>query len=494
MGAHRDSSGDAAAPFDAPLLDARRSQPIPVGPRRNGSGQYKAPRHFTGFGTPPAAPAPAPASHNSLCKESATPSEPQHPPMSHSPQLRVALLPSGSPALGAVILQPNPASRPATPTGVSSAVKRSPAGLPPLKLPANAVPLRENYLGPPAAAAGGSLRQSALPEPSRSPAITAVNLPGEDGLRTPAVVGYPPASPSGTARSAAGGAPLQEVPVVLQRWAQTQRGMHTVEPHCTVVVEKSGQSAAARHFIILVFMMTQGSGKDKIFKLLQNVFSLVGSLSKTESGKARCFLAEDQLSHIRKGLRMFKSFGEISKILANDEKEPWLRYLMYFGNLSSFLYFLLDHVVGLCEMRIARASNQVYNSVKWWKNIFSLLRILTAFAVDSRFYRRAQAQMEAAEKYARERAPPGIDALHDAEYESALTEIRAADMLHSQLRRNTYGNVVNLSLLLSALGVPGFKRLLTPPLIALAGIFTASLGLYKLWRRIWDNQLTLQFC
>eukprot|EP00756_Hemistasia_phaeocysticola_P062648 Hpha_TRINITY_DN6101_c0_g1::TRINITY_DN6101_c0_g1_i1::g.164900::m.164900 len=329
-----------------------------------------------------------------------------------------------------------------------------------------------------------------VPVPTKSPAIQPVPIRGgisgaEPTPVTPACAPAP-ASPQATSQREDGGHSLDFLPSAMARWVQIQRGMHTVEPQCTVLVQKSDQSQFTRNFIVMVFLLTQGSGKDKVFKLVQNCALLCGSLSSDEVLASKCQVVEAQLSKVRKGLRMFKSLSEISKILSNYEQDPVLRRIMYFGNISSLLYFLTDHLVGTLELSFWKGGRERIARAKWWKDVFSLLRLLTAFVVDTWYYRAGQQRIREARK-AMDSLPPGV---LDPDL---ATELRAALLHRDQLRRNYLTNSINLSLLLSAFNVPIFRRA-NLPLIALCGVVTALLGLYKLVRRVHENQLTLQFC
>ena len=263
---------------------------------------------------------------------------------------------------------------------------------------------------------------------------------------------------------------IDKLPLHVERWAALQRITHEEAPSFNFVLQ-SEENPVKRMFGILVFLLTQGSGKDKVFKLAQNV----AALTKYHSTAAESILfygsAEDNLSKSRKALRTFKIFSEINKIICNTEPNIMTRRLMKAGHLYSICYFLLDHLVGLIEVKLYRAPAQTIAKVRWWKNVFSLLRLLTAFVVDFIFYRMGLVK-EAQLRKDLEESPEG------AEKEEMRAELHAVKLHRGTLRRSGFGNAINLTLLLSSLNVPVFRDL-TMNYIALGGIVTAVLGIYK---------------
>eukprot|EP01064_Diplonema_japonicum_P000797 TRINITY_DN10531_c2_g1_i1.p1 TRINITY_DN10531_c2_g1~~TRINITY_DN10531_c2_g1_i1.p1 ORF type:complete len:351 (+),score=37.54 TRINITY_DN10531_c2_g1_i1:58-1053(+) len=267
---------------------------------------------------------------------------------------------------------------------------------------------------------------------------------------------------------------LDLLPQQMERWAALQKGMHTVTPQCTFVLEPE-KSKPVKYFGVLVFLLTQGSGKDKLFKLAQNVAALTSCVSSRSAASAE--LMEDQLSRSRKVLRTFKIFSEINKILVNTEPDHQTRWLMHSGNLYSIVYYLLDHIIGLVELGFVKAEKSFYVSCKWYKNVFSLLRLVTSFLIDTIYYKlglRKEQNLKASDP-------------------SHATELTAIHMHRSHLRRNFFANTVNLTLLLSSLRFPLFDKV-TKTYASIGGILTALIGIYKVLKRVSDNQLTLQFC
>ncbi|KAJ9467194.1 hypothetical protein DIPPA_14651 [Diplonema papillatum] len=279
---------------------------------------------------------------------------------------------------------------------------------------------------------------------------------------------------------------IDHLPETMERWAALKRGMHEVTPEFTVSLRKEASSPFVRYYGIVVFLMTQGSGKDKIFKLVQNASLLASSVSEVKATRVFCAGLEEQLSKARKTLRTFKIFSEANKMLFNAEEDVFLHRLMLVGNMYSIIYFACDHIVGSIELGFVSASQSFYDRAKRWKNIFSLLRLVSSFFVDAIHYRNGLTREKVLAKEI-----PGTPSVRARQV--ALTECTAIRMHRNQLRRNFAANIVNLLLLLSSLQVYPFSRI-SMTWVALGGIFTAVMGMYKVVRRVVDNQLTLQFC
>ena len=278
---------------------------------------------------------------------------------------------------------------------------------------------------------------------------------------------------------------LEQLPETVERWAAIQKGLHTVAPTCTFLLQNSEeQPAVQRYFSMLVFVLTQGSGKDKLFKLSQNISGLVSSLTSTEETKVMCFFLEDQLSRARKVLRSFKMLSEVNKILYNGEEHKILRKVMYMGNMFSIFYFIFDHLLGMIELGFMKARHKQHSTIKYYKNVFSLMRLITAFTVDTFYYRIGLSK----EQKLRSEA-----AKLQKEDRSLMTDLKAIHLHRQHLRRNFFANFINMSLLLSSLSVTPFNKM-SMFWVSVGGIITSIFGLYKVVHRIIDNQLTLQFC
>ena len=277
---------------------------------------------------------------------------------------------------------------------------------------------------------------------------------------------------------------LSMLPEQIERWAHFQQTMHEEAPTFNFVLQPE-TNAAKKWFGIFVFLMTQGSGKDKVFKLAQNAAALANYYAAVGESKAFWTLTEGQLSRSRKVLRTFKIFSEVNKIVCNTEENPLTRFLMRAGHVHSIFYFLFDHVLGLIELRIMQTTERTTAAVKWWKNIFSTVRLLIAFMVDTLHYRMGLKKEADLKRDLEDLASPAAPAdtsshaLHE-ERVALRTDLKAVYTHRGVLRRNFAGNIINMVLLLSSLGARPFSRL-TLNYVALGGIITALLGIYKVW-------------
>eukprot|EP01063_Lacrimia_lanifica_P022294 TRINITY_DN29934_c0_g1_i1.p1 TRINITY_DN29934_c0_g1~~TRINITY_DN29934_c0_g1_i1.p1 ORF type:complete len:427 (+),score=132.34 TRINITY_DN29934_c0_g1_i1:74-1354(+) len=281
---------------------------------------------------------------------------------------------------------------------------------------------------------------------------------------------------------------LNQLPKAVEQWAVMQRTMHEEEPQFTFALQ--GQGALRKNFSILVFLLTQGSGKDKLFKLLQNIAGFVSTVASSPTVIRRAVATEGAFSRYRKVLRTFKILTECNKILNNYEENRLTRRLMHAQHICSIFYYALDHVLGVIDLGMTRVSGSLVERIRAMRNVASTFRLLFAFPTDYMHYASGVAQeaeiREQRRQMAAETSPGAQVELH------RQAEIHAIRLHRAHLKRGLFANVINFTLLCASLGAPVFRHLTTAHM-SFAGIVTALLGIYKVLRRIADNQLTLQF-